>query len=131
MEGLSNDKRISSLVLQNWKYALMEQVDKKIGKYTLKIKSHKINLVFDYHGVKAELKRLQNDFVIVPIDKAANTIYISSVNCTMLMYFFLNLNMIKFYWISLIKTPMNMFIVHVLILSKIRLQNYLMRFTIL
>ena len=30
--------------------------------------------VFDDNEAKAELKRLQNDFVIVPIDKAANNI---------------------------------------------------------
>ena len=39
-----------------------------------KIKSKKAKSVFDDDKAKAELKRLQNDFVIVPIDKAANNI---------------------------------------------------------
>ena len=30
--------------------------------------------IYDDNEAKAELKRLQNDFVIVPIDKAANNI---------------------------------------------------------
>ena len=43
-------------------------------KYSPRIKSNKVQSVFDDVEAKTELKRLQNDFVIVPIDKAANNI---------------------------------------------------------
>ena len=39
-----------------------------------KNKSKTVKSVFDDCEAKAELKRLQNDFVIVPIDKAANNL---------------------------------------------------------
>ena len=74
MEGLSTIKKISPLALQNWKNSILEQVDSKIGKKAPLIKSKKSLSVFDDNEAKAELKRLQNDFVIVPIDKAANNV---------------------------------------------------------
>ena len=74
MKGLSETKRISPLTLQNWKNSIFELVDNKIKKYSPRIKSKKVQSVFDDVEAKTELKRLQNDFVIVPIDKAANNI---------------------------------------------------------
>ena len=74
MKGLSETKRISPLTLQNWKNSIFELVDNKIKKYSPRIKSKKVQSVFDDVEAKSELKRLQNDFVIVPIDKAANNI---------------------------------------------------------
>ena len=74
MEGLSTIKKISPLALQNWKNSILEQVDSKIGKKAPVIKSQKALSVFNDNEAKAELKCLQNDFVIVPIDKAANNI---------------------------------------------------------
>ena len=49
-------------------------MDTKIGKKAPLIKSQKALSVFDDNEAKSELKRLQNDFVIVPIDKAANNV---------------------------------------------------------
>ena len=74
MEGLSETKRISPMTLLNWKNSIFELVDNRINKYAPKIRSRKAKSVFDDERAKSELKRLQNDFVIVPIDKAANNI---------------------------------------------------------
>ena len=49
-------------------------MDSQIGKKAPIITSQKALSVFDYNEAEAELKRLQNDFVIVPIDKAANNV---------------------------------------------------------
>ena len=49
-------------------------MDNRIRKCAPKIKSKTVKSVFDDCEAKAELKRLQNDFVIVPIDKAANNL---------------------------------------------------------
>ena len=76
----------------NWKNSIYELVDNRIQKYAPKIKSTKVKSVFDDYEAKAELKRLQRDFVIVPIDKAAN-----NVNNTMQILFFQNLTIVKFY----------------------------------
>ena len=73
MEDLSNIKKISLLALKNWKSSIFEQVESKIANAPV-IKSQKALPVFDDNAAKAKLKRLQNDFVIVPIDKAANNI---------------------------------------------------------
>lgn len=74
MKGLSETKRISPLTLVNWKNSIFELVDNRIRKCGPKIKSKTVKSVFDDCEAKAELKRLQNDFVIVPIDKAANNL---------------------------------------------------------
>ena len=74
MGNLSETKRISQMTLSNWKNSIFELVDRRINKYAPKIKSKKVKSVFDDSTAKSELKRLQNDFVIVPIDKAANNI---------------------------------------------------------
>ena len=74
MKDLSETKRISSLTLLNWKNSIFELVDNRIRKCAPKIKSKKVKSVFDDNEAKAELKRLQKDFVIVPIDKAANNL---------------------------------------------------------
>ena len=74
MGNLSETKRISPMTLLNWKNSIFELVDRRINKYAPKIRSKKVKSVFDDSTAKSELKRLQNDFVIVPIDKAANNI---------------------------------------------------------
>ena len=88
MEGLSTIKKISPLALQNWKNSILEQVDSKIGKKIPLRKSQKALSVFNDNEARAELRCLQNDFVIVPFDKAATLLlYVSS---TMHMSLFLN-----------------------------------------
>ena len=64
MKGLSETKRISPMTLLNWKNSIFELVDNRIDKYAPKIKSKNAKSVFDDDKAKAELKRLQNDFVI-------------------------------------------------------------------
>ena len=78
------------MTLLNWKNSIFELVDRRINKYAPKIKSKKVKSVFDDSIAKSELKRLQNDFVIVPIDKAANNIAFICKQHYMLKLFYRN-----------------------------------------
>ena len=74
IKNISETKKKGIYIFEHWKYSLLELVDSKIDKYTDKIKSKSIKSVFNDPDAKAELKRLKENFVIVPIDKAANNI---------------------------------------------------------
>ena len=74
IKNLSDTKRVAVNHFQNWKFSLLELVDQKISKYSTKIKSRPVKSVFQDPDAKAELNRLRNHFVIVPIDKAANNV---------------------------------------------------------
>ena len=72
IKNLSDTKRVAVNHFKNWKFSLLELVDKKHSKYSTKIKSRPVKSVFQDPDAKAELNRLRNHFVIVPIDKVAN-----------------------------------------------------------
>ena len=74
IKRLSETKKKGIYIFEHWKFSLLELVDNKIEKYSDKIRSKSIKSVFNDPDTKAELKRLKEHFVIVPIDKAANNI---------------------------------------------------------
>ena len=61
-------------MFDNWKFSLLKLVDKKVDKYVSTIKCKRVKSVFKDPDAKAELDKLCDHFVIVPIDKAANNI---------------------------------------------------------
>ena len=71
---LSNTKRLAPVVFDNWKFYLLDLVNKKVEKYSPSIKHYKSKSIFQDPDAKIELNKLQQHFVIVPIDKAAKNI---------------------------------------------------------
>ena len=74
IKTLSNTKRLAPVVFDNWKFSLLDLVNKKVEKYSPSIKQNKSKSIFQDPDAKIELNKLQQHFVIVPIDKAANNI---------------------------------------------------------
>ena len=58
----------------NWKNIVLQQVDGKILRYSPVFEIREVHPVLENHDARRELSKLQNDFVIVPIDKAANNL---------------------------------------------------------
>ena len=74
IERLSNVKGVSEPYFDNWKHTVLSRIDSKISFFEPKIKNIKIHKVLDNADAKRELKELQEHFVLVPIDKAANNV---------------------------------------------------------
>ena len=72
IETLSESKKKSKISFVPWQDKIMEIVDNKIHFTSLKFKlSEPVSVLKDPEAMKV-LKKLQNNFVFVPIDKASN-----------------------------------------------------------
>ena len=74
LENITSDKGIDKSCFSEWTSTVLTLVDNKINKLKNKIKTNKVKSVFKDPGVKTNLDRLKECFVIVPIDKATNNI---------------------------------------------------------
>ena len=74
VEQISNDKGIHKNSLLPWKNTVLDLVDKKIDSLKTKLQINQVKSALDDSVVKRNLISLKNDFVIVPIDKAANNV---------------------------------------------------------
>ncbi len=74
LDAISNTKGVDIVYFLNWKNTVLEQVDQKILRYSPTIEVKDVRPVLENQGALVELKKLQNDFIIVPIDKAANNL---------------------------------------------------------
>ena len=76
IETLSESKKKSKVSFVPWQDKIMEIVDNKIHFTSLKFKpSEPVSVLKDPEAMKV-LKKLQNNFVFVPIDKASNNVAI-------------------------------------------------------
>ena len=76
IETLSESKKKSKISFIPWQDKIMEIVDNKIHFTSLKFKpSEPVSVLKDPEAMKV-LKKLQNNFVFVPIDKASNNVAI-------------------------------------------------------
>ena len=67
-------KKVDISFFENWKCTLFEMIEDKIKTLSERIKIREVKSVFDDPLSKSELKKLQSDFVIVPIDKASSNV---------------------------------------------------------
>ena len=67
-------KKVDISYFENWKCTLFEMMEEKIKTLAQRIKIREVKSVFDDPLSKSELKKLQSDFVIVPIDKASSNV---------------------------------------------------------
>ena len=74
IDKLATDKGVTKMYFMEWRHFILDLVDNKINTLKDKIKSHQVKPTLTDAAAKEELNRLQNKFVIVPIDKAANNI---------------------------------------------------------
>ena len=74
IERISNDKGIHKNHFSKWKSHVMSSVNEKICTLKNKITSRSVKSISSEHEVKNTLFSLKDDFVIVPIDKAANNV---------------------------------------------------------
>ena len=74
IKQIANIKGPTESYFDNWKFSLLELVEEKIARYSSVVTLKAVHSVFDDPDVKAELNHLKKDFVIVPIDKAANNV---------------------------------------------------------
>ena len=72
LKTLKAVKKVDISFFENWKQTLFEMIDEKIKSLSDRIRD--IKSVFDDPAAKAELKKLQSHFVIVPIDKASSNV---------------------------------------------------------
>ena len=72
--NLSESKGVSAICFSNWKQFIIQKVDAKIGHFSPIIDIKSVHPVLRNQDSMQNLKQLQNDFVMVPIDKAANNI---------------------------------------------------------
>ena len=74
IEKLSDTKGVSTLYFQNWKYTIMTHIDNKILHLSSRLTVRNVHNVLSNIEAKNELSKLQNHFILVPTDKAANNI---------------------------------------------------------
>ena len=74
LETLSQTKGIVIEYFNEYKSVIFQLVNERISHLKDTINTHNIESVFDDHLVKSELKSLQKNFVLVPVDKACNNI---------------------------------------------------------
>ena len=74
IEKISNDKSIHKKHVSEWKSYVTPSVNEKICTLRNKITCRSVKSIFSEHEVKNTLFSLKEDFVIVPIDKAANNV---------------------------------------------------------
>ena len=74
IKTLSDNKHLALVVFDNWKFSLLDLVNKKVGKYSPSITHNKSKTIFEDPDAKIELNKLQQHFFIVLIDKAAKNI---------------------------------------------------------
>ena len=74
LKTLKAVKKVDISFFENWKQTLFEMIDEKIKSLSDRIIIRDIKSVFDDPAAKAELKKLQSHFVIVPIDKASSNV---------------------------------------------------------
>ena len=74
LKTLKAVKKVDISFFENWKQTLFKMIDEKIKSLSDRIIIRDIKSVFDDPAAKAELKRLQSHFVIVPIDKASSNV---------------------------------------------------------
>ena len=74
IERILNNKGIHKNHISEWKSHVMASVKGKIQTLKNKIKCRSVKSIFSEHGVKNIMFSLKEDFVIVPIDKAANNV---------------------------------------------------------
>ena len=73
-ERISNDKNIYKNHFSEWKSHLMSSVNEKIYTLKNKITCWSVKPVFSEYEVKNTMFSFKEDFVIVPVDKAANSV---------------------------------------------------------
>ena len=74
VEKISNDKDIHKNHFSEWKSHVMSSVNEKICTLKNKITCRSVKSIFSEHEVKNTFFSLKEDFVIAPIDKAANNV---------------------------------------------------------
>ena len=74
IEKISNDKSIHKKHVSEWKSHVTPSVNEKICTLKNKITCRSVKSIFSEHEVKNTLFSLKEDFVIVPIEKAANNV---------------------------------------------------------
>ena len=74
IENLSSDKGVHKNHFSQWKSTILSLVDNKIELLKNKIRITSVKSAFSDTLVRQNLNSLKNDFVIVPIDKAANNV---------------------------------------------------------
>ena len=74
LDTISNDKGLDKSYFSEWITTVLALVDDKINILKDKIKTKNVESLFKDNGVKDNLERLKQCFVIVPIDKATNNI---------------------------------------------------------
>ena len=74
IQRISNDKGIHKNHFSEWINHVMSSVNEKIYTLKNKITCRSVKSIFSEHEVKNTMSSLKKDFVIVPIDKAANNV---------------------------------------------------------
>ena len=77
IDAWSTKKDIPVVTFQNWKNIIMDKINARIQHLTHTRKFKRSNIkhsLFNDHDVKTCLSELQNKYVMVPIDKAANNV---------------------------------------------------------
>ena len=72
IERTSNKKGIHKNHFSEWKSHVMSSVNEKIRTLQNKITCRSVKSIFSEHEIKDTMFSLKEDFVIVPVDKAAN-----------------------------------------------------------
>ena len=73
-KSLSDIKGVDESYFNNWKFSLMNLVEEKVSMYSTQVKAREVRSVLKDCNAKAELNKLHQDFIIVPIDKASSNV---------------------------------------------------------
>ena len=74
MDKTSNRINVDNSDFSLWKSEVLKQVDAKIGSLKKKVKYQKVSSVLKRKDVIDCLSEIHTNFVVVPIDKAANNV---------------------------------------------------------
>ena len=74
VEHLSNKYGLNKVQFSEWKNEILTCIDYQINKYKRKVNHQKPKSILNDITVKEALENLQHNFVVVPIDKAANNV---------------------------------------------------------
>ena len=74
VEHLSNKYGINKVQFSEWKNEILASIDYQINKYKKKFNHQKPKSILNDITVKEALENLQHNFVVAPIDKAANNV---------------------------------------------------------
>ena len=72
--ALSNKFGITKLAFQEWKSSILQNIDFRISKFKTKFENQNIKPFLKNSTVRTALNDLHNNFVLAPIDKAANNV---------------------------------------------------------